>query len=67
MAESAVLLVDDVFPEQPVRQWELSVSYPLRFLFASRPDVMGQVLAIAYRVIATNLIKKAGFTKKTAW
>jgi len=28
---------------------------------------MGQVLAIAYRVITTNLIKKAGFTKKTAW
>ena len=37
MAESAALLVDEVFPEQPVRQWVLSVPYPLRFLFASRP------------------------------
>ncbi len=36
MAESAALLVDEVFPEQPVRQWVLSVPYPLRFLFASR-------------------------------
>jgi hypothetical protein len=40
MAESAALLVDEVFPEQPVRQWVLSVPYPLRFLFVSRPEVM---------------------------
>jgi hypothetical protein len=38
LAESAALLVDEVFPEQPVRQWVLSVPYPLRFVFASRPD-----------------------------
>jgi hypothetical protein len=37
MAESAALLVDEVFPEQPVRPWALSVPYALRFLFASRP------------------------------
>ena len=40
LAESAVLLVDDVFPEQPVRQWLLSFPYPLRFLFATRPVIM---------------------------
>jgi hypothetical protein len=44
----------------------LSVPYPLRFLFASRPDVMGRVLGIVYRCIATHLIKKAGFSRKTA-
>jgi hypothetical protein len=66
MAESAALLVDEVFPEQPVRQWVLSFPYPLRFLFASRPAIMGQVLGIVYRVIATHLIKKAGQTHKTA-
>jgi hypothetical protein len=66
MAESAALLVDEVFPEQPMRQWVLSVPYPLRFLFASRPEVMGRVLGIVYRCIATHLIKKAGFTRKTA-
>ena len=66
MAESAALLVDEVFPEQPVRQWVLSVPYPLRFLFASKPEVMGQVLGIVYRCIATHLIKKAGFSRKTA-
>jgi len=62
MAESAALLVDEVFPEQPVRQWVLSFPYPLRFLFASRPAIMGQVLGIVYRGIATHLIKKAGFS-----
>jgi len=66
MAESAALLVDEVFPEQPVRQWVLSFPYPLRFLFASRPAIMGQVLGIVYRVIAGHLIRKAGFTRKTA-
>ncbi len=39
--ESAALLVDEVFPEQPMRQWVLSFPYPLRFLFASRPALMG--------------------------
>jgi hypothetical protein len=56
MAESAALLVDEVFPEQPVRQWVVSFPYPLRFLFASRPGTMGQVLGIVYRVIATHLL-----------
>ena len=66
MAESAALLVDEVFPEQPVRQWVLSFPYPLRFLFATRPEVMTGVLGIVYRCIATHLIKKTGFTRKTA-
>ena len=66
MAESAALLVDEVFPEQPVRQWVLSFPFPLRFLFASRPAIMSKVLGIVYRVIATHLIKKAGFSCKTA-
>ena len=68
MAESAVLLADEALPEQSLRQRVLSFPYPypLRFLFASRPGVMGQVLGIVYRVIATHLTKKAGFTKKIA-
>ena len=38
----------------------------VRLLFASRPEVMGRVLGIVYRCIATHLIKKAGFSRKTA-
>jgi hypothetical protein len=66
MAESAALLVDEVLPEQPMRQWVLSFPFQLRFLFASRPEIMGRVLGIVHRVIATHLVKKAGYTHQTA-
>ena len=56
------LLVDEVLPEQPMRQWVLSFPFQLRFLFASRPEIMGRVLGIVYRVIATHLVRKAGYT-----
>jgi hypothetical protein len=39
---------------------------PIRFLFASRPVITGQVLGIVNRVITTHLVKKAGYSKKTA-
>jgi len=57
MAESAALLVDEVLPEKPLRQWVLSFPFQLRFLFASRPEIMGRVPGIVYRVIATQLGK----------
>jgi hypothetical protein len=44
----------------------LSFPFQLRFLFATRPEIMGRVLGIVYRVIATHLVKQAGFTKKIA-
>lgn len=66
MAESAALLVDEVLPEQPMRQWVLSFPSQLRFLFASRPQLMDRVLGIVYRAISAHLIKKAGFNRKTS-
>ena len=57
MAESAALLVDEVLPHEPIRQWVLSVPFPLRFLFASQSKVMGKALGIVYRTIATHLRK----------
>ena len=66
MIESSALLIDNVLPRQPMRQWVLSVPFPLRFLFANQPRVMSKVLGIIHRVISTYLIKKAGFSKKTA-
>ena len=61
VASAAVAhLVDHVLPEQPIRQWVLSFPYPLRFLFATRPAVLSQVLAIVYRAISTFLIRRAG-------
>ena len=49
MADSAALLVDEILPHQPMRQWVLSVPFPLRFLFASQPAVMGKMLGIVPR------------------
>jgi hypothetical protein len=66
MAESAALLVDEVLPHEPIRQWVLSFPFQLRFLFASRPELIGKALGIVYRAIASHLIKKAGKTQKTA-
>ena len=40
--------------------------YALRFVFASQPAIMGRVLAIVYRTIATHLINKAGVSRNTA-
>ena len=44
----------------PIRMW------PIRFLFASRPLITDQVLGIVYRVISMHLVKKAGYSRKTA-
>ncbi len=43
----------------------LSVPYPLRYLFATNPKVMSQVLTIVHRVISTFLIKRARMTVKS--
>ena len=49
-----------------MRQWVLSFPFQLRFLFASRSEIMGRVLGIVYRVIAMHLVRKAGHSHKTA-
>jgi ribosomal protein S27E len=66
MVESAALLVDSVLPHQPIRQWVLSVPFPLRWLFASEPCVLGKALEVVTRAIGSYLVKKAGFSHKTA-
>ena len=66
MAEGAALLVDEVLPREPMRQWLLSVPFALRYLFATDPAVMGQVLDIVTRAIASYLIKAAGYHQATA-
>lgn len=52
MAETAALLVDEVLPRQPLRQWVLSVPFALRFLLATHPQALTDVLGIAYYTIA---------------
>ena len=66
MVETAALLVDEVLPRQPLRQWVLSVPFPLRFLFATEPAALTAVLGIVYRAIAAHLIRRAGLTQSVA-
>ena len=37
MVDSAEHLVDELLPKRSIRQWVLSVPYPLHFLFATNP------------------------------
>ena len=62
MIETSAHLVDHVIPDVPVRQWVLSFPWPLRLLFASRPDALGRCLAVIVRAIQTDLIHRAGLT-----
>jgi hypothetical protein len=66
MAESAAVLVDEVIPQVPVRQWVLSFPIGLRILFAARPELLTAVLRIVHRVIAGFLLKQAGLKRTTA-
>ena len=66
MVESAALLVGEVFPQQPVRQWVLSLPFELRFLLAREPGVLSKVLGLIYRAIEGHLIKQAGLTRRSA-
>ena len=65
MAETAALLADEVLPERPLRQWVLSLPMALRFLLATRPAVLSQVLGVVYRTISGHLLTKAGVTCAT--
>jgi hypothetical protein len=66
MVDTAALLVDEVLPEVPIRQWVLSVPFPLRFLFAREPEAMGSVLRIVVRAIEGWLIGRSGHTRAEA-
>ena len=51
--------------ERPLRQWVLSLPFALRFLLASQPAVLSQVLGVVYRAISSHLLAKAGLTRAT--
>jgi hypothetical protein len=65
MAETAVLLADEVLPERPLRQWVLSLPLALRYLLAIRPAVLCEVLGVVYRTISGHLLASAG-VRRTA-
>ena len=63
MVDTAALLIDEILPPVPIRQWVLSVPFPLRFMFAREPAVMSAVLGIVIRAIEGHLVARAGYTR----
>ena len=60
MADTAAHLVDHVFPEVPVRQWVLSVPYPLRYRLAYDSSLVRDVAQIFVRVVFSSIRRRAG-------
>ena len=63
MTDTAAHLVDHVLPSIPIRQWVLSFPWPLRLLYAARPQALSRTLQIVLRAIDTHLVRKAGLRK----
>lgn len=59
MAATAAHMADKVFPHVPVRQWVLSVPYDLRFLLASKPQVLSSTLRIFVKTVSAWYRKTA--------
>jgi hypothetical protein len=54
-----------VLPARPLRQWVLSLPYALRFLLATNPAALTQVLGVVYRTISGFLLQRSGLTRAT--
>ena len=63
MVETAAHLADHVMPRIPVRQWVLSFPWPLRMLFAARPDALTRCLDVVVRSIEAHLLQRAGLRR----
>jgi hypothetical protein len=66
MVESAALLLDEVLPPMPLRQWVLTMPIPLRFLCAADTRALNEVLACVQHCLAAHLIERAHLTRHTA-
>ncbi len=59
MADTAAWLVDRVLPEVPVRQWVLTVPFPLRFRMAYDAPFTSEILRIFVRTVFASLRRRA--------
>jgi hypothetical protein len=60
MAETAVHLMDHVFPPLPARQWVLSVPKRLRWYLEREPRSISAVLYILLRIIEAHRRQGSG-------
>ena len=58
MNAGALTLVDHVLPEVPIRQFVLTVPFPLKFPLAFDGKLLGQVLRIFTDTVAANYRKR---------
>jgi hypothetical protein len=66
MAESAALLIDEVLPPLPLRQWVLTLPIPLRLLCATDSPALSEILRIVYRCLSAHLLSAAHLDKHRA-
>ena len=59
MAETAAHLVDHVLPEVPIRQWVLTLPYPLRYRCAYDAELTSDVLRAFTRSLFSELRRRA--------
>jgi hypothetical protein len=59
MADMAAHLVDHVLPEVPVRQWVLTLPYPLRYRCAWNASLMSEVLRCFQRALFADQRRRA--------
>lgn len=59
MADTAAWLVDRVLPFVPVRQWVLTLPFPLRFRMAYDAGLTSDVLRIFLRAVFSSLRRRA--------
>ncbi len=59
MAETAAHLVDCVLPEVPIRQWVLTLPYPLRYRCAYNARLTSQVLRAFLRALFAEFRRRA--------
>jgi hypothetical protein len=59
MSDTAAQLVDRVLPAVPVRQWVLTLPYPLRYRCASDAKLMSEVLNVFLRALFASLRRRA--------
>ncbi|MCP4035541.1 MAG: transposase [bacterium] len=66
MVETAAHLVDHVLPRIPLRQWVVTFPWPLRLVFAARPDWLTRVLSVVTRALSSAIIRRAGLRRVDA-
>ncbi len=64
MADTAAHLVDAVFPEEPVRQWVLTVPVALRYRMAFDAGLTAEVLRAFARAVFASLRRRARERRK---